>query len=243
MPAVKPPRVARLLVSVRNAEEAAIALEAGAALLDVKEPSKGSLGMAHHEAVAAVLEVAAGRVPVSAALGEWSPNILTDACWHLELPLTYIKWGLAGYANQPGWGEDLLETRRQVPVNREIVTVAYADWETANSLPPLELARFAKRFRYRAFLLDTYRKDGSCLLDYLKPVEIKEIVESLQRSSITVALGGSLKPEHLKQLKGITPDYYAVRGSVCAGGKRGETLDPTRIQKWQDLLSSSLVTC
>jgi (5-formylfuran-3-yl)methyl phosphate synthase len=229
-------RVPQLLVSVRNAEEAAVAIEAGAALLDVKEPSKGPLGMAHHEAVSGVLEVAAGRVPVSAALGEWSPEILTEACWHLELPLSYIKWGLAGYANQPGWGEDLLETRRQVPEGREVVAVAYADWESANSLPPLELVRFAKRFRYRTFLLDTFNKDGKSLLDYLKVAEVKEIVDSLQRGGVTVALGGSLKPEHVKQLKGITPDWYAVRGSVCAGGKRGETLDPTRIKKWQETL-------
>ena len=228
----------QLLVSVRNAEEAAIALEAGASLIDVKEPSKGALGMAHHEAVASVLEVVNGRVPVSAALGEWSPQILTDAVWHLELPLTYLKWGLAGYANQPGWGEDLLETRRQVPDGREVVAVAYADWETANSLPPMELVRFAKRFRYRTFLLDTYLKDGKSLLDYLTPAEVKEIVESLQRGGVKVAVGGSLRPDHLKLLKGIKPDWYAVRSSVCAGGNRGETIDPSRIARWQELLQN-----
>ena len=32
--------------------------------------------------------------------GEWSPDILTHAHWHLELPLQYVKWGLAGYQHQ-----------------------------------------------------------------------------------------------------------------------------------------------
>lgn len=232
----QPPRRSQLLVSVRSADEAQVASDAGAALIDVKEPSKGPLGMAHHETVAAVLDVVNGRVPVSAALGEWSPNILTEACWHLELPLTYLKWGLAGYSNQPGWGEDLLETRRNIPLGREVVAVAYADWERADSLPPLELVRFAKRFRYRAFLLDTYHKDGKTLLDFMKPAEIQELVESLKRGGLTVAIGGSLKPEHLKHFTGIVPDYFAVRGSVCAGGKRGEMLDPVRIKKWLDAL-------
>ncbi len=36
----------RLLVSVRSAAEAEIALSAGADLIDVKEPSRGSLGAA-----------------------------------------------------------------------------------------------------------------------------------------------------------------------------------------------------
>ena len=39
----------QLLVSVRSAEEARAALEGGAALIDVKEPSRGSLGSASVE--------------------------------------------------------------------------------------------------------------------------------------------------------------------------------------------------
>src|SRR5581483_5280916 len=132
-----------LLVSVRSADEVAAALAGGADLIDVKEPSKGPLAPAEAEVVAAVIEAVRGRVPVSAALGEWSPNAITEAHWHLELKLNYVKWGLAGYAPSPGWGEDLLDTRRELPVGMEMVAVAYADWERAKSIPPGELARFA----------------------------------------------------------------------------------------------------
>ena len=111
----------QLLISVRSAAEAKLAVQAGADLIDVKEPNRGSLGMAHHETVSAVCDAVGSEVPVSAALGEWSPNILTDACWHLELPVTYLKWGLAGYTHGPGWGEDLLDTRRLIPAGVEAV--------------------------------------------------------------------------------------------------------------------------
>lgn len=211
-----------------------MALEAGADLIDVKDPARGPLGMAHHETVAAVLEVVNGRVPVSAALGEWSPDVITAAHWHLELPLTYVKWGLAGYAGGPGWGEDLLETKRRIPAPVEVVAVAYADWEKAGSVPPLDVARFAKRFRYRAFLLDTFQKDGRGLLDFMTAAEVRTLVEGLQRGGVVVALGGSLKPEDRKRLPGVTPDYFAVRGSVCAGGKRDGTIDAGRVRKWKD---------
>ena len=226
-----------LLVSVQSAEEARTALEAGADLIDVKDPSRGALGMAHHETVAAVLAVVQNQVPVSAALGEWRDSLLTDAHWHLELPLNYIKWGLAGYPAGPGWGEDLLEARRELPSGIELVAVAYADWEKANAPPPQEVVKFAKRYRYRAFLLDTFGKTaGKTLLDFLKPAELHEMVASLKRSGIVVAVGGSLTPEHLKSLKEVQPDWYAVRGSVCAGGKRDGVLDPVRIKKWKDAL-------
>lgn len=228
-----------LLVSVRSAEEATAALEAGADLIDVKDPTRGPLGMAHHEAVAAVIAAVGKKAPVSAALGEWSPTILTAAHWHLELPLAYVKWGLAGYKGGPAWGEDLLETKRQVPAGTEVVAVAYADWEKANSVPPIEVARFAKRFRFRAFLLDTFAKDGKTLLDHVSAAELGDLVSGLQRSRVQVALGGSLAVEHLKQLKGVTPDWYAVRGSVCAGGKRDGGLDPVRVKKWKAALAAA----
>lgn len=224
-----------LLVSVRSAAEARVALDAGADLIDVKEPDRGSLGMAHHETVAAVLAEVNDAVPVSAALGEWTPDLLTVAHWHLELPLRYVKWGLANYPGGPGWGEDLLEMKRQIRPGTEVVAVAYADWEKAHSPPPAEVAKFARRFRFRAFLLDTFQKDGRSVLDHLKMTEIQEIIESLKRGSISVAVGGSLKLEQLKQFT-VAPDWFAVRGAVCVGGKRDAALDPVRLKKWKDSL-------
>jgi (5-formylfuran-3-yl)methyl phosphate synthase len=227
-----------LLISVRSAEEALVALEHGADLIDVKDPSRGPLGAAHHEIVSAVLEAVGGAVPVSAALGEWTPNAITEAHWHLKLPLQFLKWGLAGYGNPAGWGEDLLETRRQVSASTEVVCVAYADWEAAKSLPPAELVKFAKRYRYRAFLFDTYAKNGQTLLDHLSIAELTEFVANLKRSQIAVALGGSLKLEQIKQVKPIGADWLAVRGAVCAGGTRDGLLDPVRIDKWKKAISA-----
>jgi uncharacterized protein (UPF0264 family) len=226
-----------LLVSVRSAEEAIAAVKAGADLIDVKEPARGPLGMAEAEVVGAVLKAVGPKVPVSAALGEWSPNALTDAVWHLELPLSYVKWGLAGYAAHPGWGEDILDTRRQVPARVQVVAVAYADHAKAKSIPPAEVAKFAKRYRYAAFLLDTFTKDGKTLLDHLSATDLIEIVQTLKRGGVKVAVGGSLKLDQLKQVLHAEPDWIAVRGGVCVGGKRTGDLDPARIKKWKEALA------
>jgi uncharacterized protein (UPF0264 family) len=224
----------QLLVSVTSAEEARQALDGGADLIDVKDPTRGPLGMAHHEAVAAVCAAVAGRVPVSAALGEWCPEVLTAAAWHLELPLQYVKWGLAGYKGGPAWGEDLLDTRRQVPAGMEVVAVAYADWEKANSPPPAEVARFAKRFRFRALLLDTFVKDGkTTLLDVMPAAAVAELVAGVKRGGVPVAVGGSLRLEQVKQVVETGADWVAVRGAVCVGGRRDAGLDPVRLKKWR----------
>jgi uncharacterized protein (UPF0264 family) len=226
-----------LLVSVRSVDEATAALKAGADLIDVKDPTRGALGMAEAEVVGGVLKAVGSKVPVSAALGEWSPDAITHAVWHLELPLNYVKWGLAGYTAHPGWGEDLLDTRRQVSARTQVVAVAYADHAKAKSIAPAEVAKFAKRYRYAAFLLDTYSKDGKSLLDHMKAADVVELVQSLKKGGVKVAVGGSLKLEHLKHILPAEPDWVAVRGAVCVGGKRDADLDPTRVKKWKETLA------
>ena len=80
--------IPRLLVSVRNADEALMAVRGGADIVDVKEPSLGSLGrasLANLQAIARTLQDPAVRVsgsqnepiPLSIALGEvqeWSES-------------------------------------------------------------------------------------------------------------------------------------------------------------------------
>ena len=109
-------------------------------------------------------------------------------------------------------------------------------------MPPAEVVKFAKRFRFAAFLLDTYQKDGRSLLDHCSVDDLQMWTESLHRSKVAVALGGSLKLEHLKKLKDVQPDWYAIRGAACAGGKREGQLDPARIRKWKEALIASVET-
>ncbi len=80
--------IPRLLVSVRNAEEAWSAIRGGADIVDVKEPAHGSLGRASLESLTAVAKcltdamsdatrAGAEPVPLSIALGEveeWSSS-------------------------------------------------------------------------------------------------------------------------------------------------------------------------
>ena len=51
----------RLLVSVRNVEEAQIAIAEGVDLIDVKEPSRGALGAADPVTLKAIARCVAGR--------------------------------------------------------------------------------------------------------------------------------------------------------------------------------------
>src|SRR6476620_4190786 len=95
-----------LLVSVRSAVEALAALAGGADVIDVKEPSQGSLGAADDNTISAVVRAVAGRAPVSAALGELvdligSPN--GEGARPLVDGVSLFKTGLARCGSLSDW--------------------------------------------------------------------------------------------------------------------------------------------
>jgi (5-formylfuran-3-yl)methyl phosphate synthase len=225
----------QLLVSVRSVAEAAAALAGGAAVIDVKEPTNGSLGRADAGTTADVIRFVAGRRPVSAALGE----LTEDAAPNIA-GLKYVKWGLAG-CNGLNWRYELAAARhrlRQMPDYGAPVAAAYVDWERANAPPPQEVAAFAVEQRWPVVLLDTWKKDGASLFDWLAPSCVADLSRRCQADGVRVALAGSLGFDHLELVRDLHPDWLAVRGAVCRSGWRNGIIDPKRIRR----LASALAT-
>jgi uncharacterized protein (UPF0264 family) len=233
----------QLLVSVRSAAEAEAALAGGAALLDVKEPAHGPLGRAGDATIADVVGAVAGRRPVSAALGE-----LLGAS-QAGLPpvvsrLAYVKWGLAGYrARRPArWKADLAHALGRTAAPCRGVVVAYADWRRAPAPPPEEVCAFAREHAAGAFLLDTWGKDGTTLLNWLPLPDVCRLCERCRAAGVPVALAGSLGPAQVRTLRAAGPDWFAVRGAVCQGGRpaRAGAVDQDKVRQLVELLAEPL---
>ena len=221
----------KLLVSVRTAEEARAALAGGADLIDVKEPARGPLGPADVSVIREVLAAVAGQAPVSAALGEW----LDGHDWQVPDGLTYAKWGLAGRSTlQSG---TLLEMRT-TDLAQFPVLAAYADWERANSPDPERLADEAIRYHFPGFLIDTAVKDGSSLLDWIEPAVLARIRFRLADAGIPMALAGSLDEKAIRNLAALEPDWFAVRGAACDGGRMGE-ISANRVRRLREVISEA----
>jgi (5-formylfuran-3-yl)methyl phosphate synthase len=225
-----------LLVSVRSAAEAEAALVGGAAIVDVKEPRHGSLGRADDDTIRQVVRAVGGRRPVSAALGEW-------ATAPSEFPangLGYLKWGLAHCGSRPGWVRELAATvghLRRANGKVRAVAVAYADWRRAGAPEPETVARFAREHDCGAFLLDTWRKDGTTLLDWVKIEEAACLVNSCQECGVPVALAGSLGVEQIRTLLPLEPDWFAVRGAACRAERRAGSVEAGRVRRLVTLLA------
>jgi uncharacterized protein (UPF0264 family) len=221
------------LVSVRSAEEAAAAVAGGADLIDVKEPSRGSLGRADDAVLAAVIRAVAGRRPVSAALGELRDGIVKArrVSEGQGLPLAYasgsdtrlafVKWGLAGCHPHYDWRGDLEMLAEEIPPDGPmVVPVAYADSELAQAPPIWEVVEFAGWRPGGVLLIDTWDKSvGRTLLDWLSQKELAELCQRCRSLSLRLALAGSLSFAEIRQLADLQPDWLAVRGAVCTAGR------------------------
>lgn len=223
----------QLLVSVRSAAEAEATLRGGAALIDVKEPERGSLGRADVEAIAAVVRSVAGRRRVSAALGELADTPDVPA----EPGLAYVKWGLASLG--ASWQSRLLDAMRQLASHQpscRVVAVAYADWQRAQSPPPPDVCRFAAEQGAGAFLIDTWQKDGSTLLDWLSLDAIEEMQGSCGAAGVPLALAGSVGANEIRTLLPLRPDWFAVRGAACRKRQREAEIDEGEVSRLVGLL-------
>jgi len=214
----------KLLVSVRDAEEAVAALAGGADIIDVKEPARGSLGRASAQTIDAVgtrLGAAGYAGPLSAALGELRDIRDLSA---MDLPrqsLTWVKVGLSG--SVPSWRQHWTSLRDRIAegLPAELIAVVYADWKDCGAPPPEEIVEFALSQGAPGILFDTFEKRGTTLLDHISRGELADIVPQIQAAGRFVALAGSIGLPQLGDLIDLRPDILAVRSAVCRGGRQG----------------------
>lgn len=207
----------QLLVSVRTVDEALAALAGGADLIDVKEPSRGPLGAADPLTWAQVRDAVGGNVPVSAALGE-----LVDLADSSDVQgVTLVKAGLAQCADWPDWRTRLVRLKDALPATTGLVAVAYADAELANAPSPRVVLDTAIELSLSTLLIDTFAKSGGNLWHALSDDEIGTLLELAHQHGVRVALAGSLDTITLSRALALGPDWIAVRGAACVGGRTG----------------------
>jgi uncharacterized protein (UPF0264 family) len=220
----------RLLVSVRDAEEAEAALAGGADLIDIKEPRLGSLGKAADTSIAEIVKQVAGRRPLSAALGEladWDDSTRLQ----IDPAVRLLKIGLAYLGSRSDWRKRLEAFRLKISESTcgGLVFAAYADWRRAEAPSVEQIAELALGSNAQAFLIDTWRKDGTTLLDWITMETLAAICDRFRRHGIPVALAGSLGPGQIRALSAMRPTWLAVRGAACIGGRDG-TIDSERVR-------------
>ncbi len=233
---------AGLLVSVRSHLEAEAAVAGGAAIVDVKEPSRGSLGRANSAVMEAVVDAVAGRSIVSAAMGE----LVEEGNDHQRMVpgIKYVKFGLGKCRNGPDWQHRLLKRRASIETASpaKLVAVAYADSDRAEAPAVAEVHDFAVTCGFDVLLIDTWRKDGTTLLDWLDVATLNDLCATARCAGVQVALAGSLGLTEIAKLRSARPHWFAVRGAACVAGKRVGQIDEERVRQLVAALGDRMET-
>jgi (5-formylfuran-3-yl)methyl phosphate synthase len=205
----------------------------GASIIDVKEPSGGSLGRSDALVWQAVRSAVPRTIAVSVALGELNEWLVAErphippGAW---AGIQFCKLGLA-FAPADwrelwhGLRDELLPQATSFP---DWVTVVYLDWESAQAPHPDAIIDAATEMaECRAVLFDTWSKSGGALLDRTWEGRVKRIRDSGR----LVALAGSIDAAAIARWEAWTPDIFAVRGAACAGGDRLGPIDAGRVAR------------
>ena len=230
----------RLLVSVRNVAEAAAALRGGCDIIDIKEPQRGSLGMAAPVEIREIVTDVRRQSPrtlVTAALGEVVDYLESGKTagvnWDLP-PLDLVKIGCARLAETPDWRQQLRSVRNNLSqqLQTEIgwVGVSYVDWQIAQAPHPFDIVAEGIEAGCRGILFDTFSKSGKRLLDWISVTDLQQMASELHSQGIFMAVAGSLTSDNLVLLAPVGADVIAIRGAACKLGTRTEAIDEEAVR-------------
>ncbi len=217
--AIAPPAPG-LLVSVRDAPEGAVALAAGADVIDVKRPDRGPLGRADSAGVAQIASVVAGRRPVTAAAGDWgelSPGTLAD--WAQESGAAVVKFGLPDGFDLESCQDALRQTRRLLTGSIQLAPALYADLLPEGPPDPPWLSRLAGAVAAQWLVVDTHDKSRGNLLDAWTPEQLRQLLQDARGCGLRVVLAGSLSGDAFAAACRLGPTLVGVRGAACEEGR------------------------
>jgi dihydroneopterin aldolase len=226
--------VTRLLASVASIDEAFLALQGGADLIDLKDPVGGALGPWPLPAIERAVCAVAGRRPLSATIGDGVADVgelAARTAATANAGVDFVKVGFFPGGDHRALTEALAgETGR----GTRIVAVLFADYSADLSL----LGRVADR-GFAGAMLDTVDKRGTSLRQRLDDAQLGRFIDDARARGLLAGLAGSLSLADVEPLLRLSPDYLGFRGAVCEGGRRDGRLDPRRLAAIRALIPAA----
>ena len=223
-----------LLISVTSLDEARIALENGADLIDLKNPNAGALGALPVNVVQSVVAYVKQINPenmTSATIGDvpMQPDLLCDSVTKvLETNVDYIK---VGFFEAEDYQASLNALSHFTQLGAKLIAVLFVEKKY-----PIGLIATIKQAGFVGVMLDTAEKNGRSLLTNVDEIGLLAFAKNAADNGLFFGLAGSLKSQHIAQLNKLNPTYLGFRGGVCQNNQRTSLISPEKIRQIKKML-------
>jgi uncharacterized protein (UPF0264 family) len=225
--------MSRMLASVTNVEEALIALQGGADIIDLKNPSQGALGALSLDLIREIVKTVDHRKPVSATIGDFpmQPESIVPAV--RDTAATGVDIVKIGFFGREGHEECIRALQPLAAQGVRMVAVLFAD-----NAPDFGLIPQLAYAGIHGVMLDTAIKNGKRLRDHLDDTQLRSFVEQSHERNLLAGLAGSLAISDVEALIQFDADYLGFRGALCHGSERKAALDSQRLSCLKNVLYS-----
>ena len=223
-----------LLASVTGPEEAVIALNAGADIIDLKDPKSGALGALPAETIRATVRMISARRPTSATVGDLpaEPEALVAAvALTTETGVDIVKVGFFGESEPLPCIQAL---RSHTATGVKLVAVLFADLA-----PNIRVLKALALAGFWGVMLDTADKQRGGLRVHMSHTHLVNFVQQARQAGLVIGLAGSLRLEDIPVLVALRPDYLGFRSALCRSGLRTNQLDLAAIKAIQRHIQTS----
>ena len=220
----------QLLISVKNVAEALIALDAGADIIDLKDPEIGALGALDEVLSLQIVQAINRRAIVSATVGEQHASLnalITSIDERAKLGVDIVKVATSKFFEEPDF---LFEITQLTNNGIKIVAVLFAD-------EPIELNLLKKcqQMGFFGAMLDTNNKQQN-LLQVQTQSDLQMFTQKCNQHQLQYGFAGSLRPQDIANLLKFNPTYIGFRGGVCENNARKSSLSSNKMLEVKKML-------
>lgn len=233
----------QLLISVKNVEEALIALNCGVDIIDLKDPNIGALGALNLDTSQQILQkvheykqlILKKITPMtSATVGEAHANVqalIKEMDARIDMGVDIIKISASSLWNESDSSINTEITSHIVASNQvRFIAVFFADQSI-----DYDLLEKLSDYGFYGAMIDTSKKQSN-LLEICTLSTLQMFTQICQKNDLKSGLAGSLKPQHVEQLVHINPSYIGFRGGVCEDDSRVSRLMQQKIVNIRNVL-------
>lgn len=218
--------MARLLVSVQDKHEAVMAHEAGVAMIDAKDATRGSFAPCDLTTLQDIARVCP-HATLSAALGPCFSSDESDACGQLELELAQQKtFAFGKIAYDDSFTQRMTSSPSPSSSLRRIALVCV---DCVSSLQDEAFITHAHRHGFAGVMMDTWHKNHGDLLQHRSLEQLHHFIAAAHGLGLLCGLAGGLSlPQLVFLARHTAVDYVGTRGGVCEGTRAG-IIDGARV--------------